>query len=68
MSSKHLRGDVNYAWPTAEIAVMGGSGPPVVKTFFDDGATTETLGGATVHCTKSGVAQFSVSDEEAGIA
>ena len=26
MSSKHLRGDVNYAWPTAEIAVMGGSG------------------------------------------
>jgi acetyl-CoA carboxylase carboxyltransferase component len=26
MSSKHLRGDINYAWPTAEIAVMGGSG------------------------------------------
>ena len=24
MSSKHLRGDINYAWPTAEIAVMGG--------------------------------------------
>lgn len=23
MSSKHLRGDINYAWPTAEIAVMG---------------------------------------------
>ena len=23
MSSKHLCGDVNYAWPTAEIAVMG---------------------------------------------
>ena len=23
MSSKHLRGDMNYAWPTAEIAVMG---------------------------------------------
>lgn len=23
MSSKHLRGDANYAWPTAEIAVMG---------------------------------------------
>ena len=23
MSSKHLRGDFNYAWPTAEIAVMG---------------------------------------------
>jgi acetyl-CoA carboxylase carboxyltransferase component len=26
MSSKHLRGDINYAWPTAEIAVMGASG------------------------------------------
>jgi len=26
MSSKHLRGDVNYAWPTAEIAVMGAEG------------------------------------------
>lgn len=23
MSSKHLCGDTNYAWPTAEIAVMG---------------------------------------------
>uniref|UniRef100_A0A8C7R123 Propionyl-CoA carboxylase beta chain, mitochondrial n=1 Tax=Oncorhynchus mykiss TaxID=8022 RepID=A0A8C7R123_ONCMY len=23
MSSKHLRGDVNYAWPSAEVAVMG---------------------------------------------
>ena len=26
MSSKHLRGDVNLAWPTAEIAVMGPKG------------------------------------------
>ena len=26
MSSKHLRGDLNYAWPSAEIAVMGASG------------------------------------------
>ena len=26
MSSKHLRGDTNYAWPTAEIAVMGSKG------------------------------------------
>merc|ERR1712167_556075 len=26
MSSKHLRGDVNYAWPSAEIAVMGAAG------------------------------------------
>jgi acetyl-CoA carboxylase carboxyltransferase component len=26
MSSKHIRGDVNLAWPTAEIAVMGPDG------------------------------------------
>jgi len=26
MSSKHLRGDLNYAWPSAEVAVMGAKG------------------------------------------
>jgi acetyl-CoA carboxylase carboxyltransferase component len=26
MGSKHLRGDINYAWPTAEVAVMGPEG------------------------------------------
>jgi len=26
MASKHIGGDVNYAWPTAEIAVMGPKG------------------------------------------
>ena len=26
MSSKHLRGDINYAWPTGEVAVMGPDG------------------------------------------
>ena len=26
MSSKHIRGDINYAWPSAEIAVMGPQG------------------------------------------
>jgi len=26
MSSKHLRGDISYAWPTSEIAVMGAKG------------------------------------------
>src|SRR5271166_1270970 len=26
MASKHIRGDVNYAWPTAQIAVMGAKG------------------------------------------
>ena len=26
MSSKHLRSDLNFAWPTAEVAVMGPEG------------------------------------------
>ena len=34
MSSKHLWGDVNYAWPTAEIAVMGPKG--AVEIIFRD--------------------------------
>jgi propionyl-CoA carboxylase beta chain len=34
MSSKHLRGDVNYAWPSAEIAVMGPKG--AVEIVFRD--------------------------------
>jgi len=33
MSSKHLRGDVNYAWPGAEIAVMGPKGAIEVLHF-----------------------------------
>ncbi|MEG1497864.1 MAG: acyl-CoA carboxylase subunit beta [Bacteroidales bacterium] len=51
MSSKQLRGDINYAWPSAEIAVMGASGaisilngkeikaiedPDARKKFIDD--------------------------------
>lgn len=32
MASKHLRGDLNFAWPTAEIAVMGAEG--AVKIIF----------------------------------
>ncbi|MBO0780684.1 MAG: acyl-CoA carboxylase subunit beta [Ktedonobacteraceae bacterium] len=34
MSSKHIRGDINYAWPSAEIAVMGGDA--AVKILFKD--------------------------------
>jgi acetyl-CoA carboxylase carboxyltransferase component len=34
MSSKHIRGDINYAWPTAEIAVMGPDG--AVNILFKD--------------------------------
>ena len=34
MSSKHIRGDLNFAWPTAEIAVMGVEG--AVNIVFRD--------------------------------
>jgi len=34
MNSKHVRGDINYAWPTAEIAVMGAEG--AVNILFKD--------------------------------
>ena len=40
MASKHLRGDLNYAWPTAEIAVMGAKG--AVEIIFR-GRTTEEI-------------------------
>ena len=40
MSSKHIRGDVNFAWPTAEIAVMGVEG--AVNIIFRDGSRRPT--------------------------
>lgn len=40
MSSKHLRGDVNYAWPSAEIAVMGAKGA-VEVLYAREAATKE---------------------------
>ena len=37
MNSKHIRGDMNYAWPTAELAVMGAKGAVeiIFKKEFD---------------------------------
>jgi acetyl-CoA carboxylase carboxyltransferase component len=49
MSSKHLRGDINYAWPGAEIAVMGPKGAIEVllsrelETIEDEKAKAEFL-------------------------
>jgi acetyl-CoA carboxylase carboxyltransferase component len=49
MSSKHLRGDINYAWPGAEIAVMGPKGAIEVllsrelDNIEDEKAKTEFL-------------------------
>src|SRR4249919_248689 len=39
MASKHLRGDVNYAWPGAEIAVMGAKGAVEIIFRSDIGDT-----------------------------
>ncbi len=43
MSSKHIRGDLNYAWPTAEIAVMGPKGAVeiIYRKDRDDAAKIE---------------------------
>ena len=42
MSSKHLRGDFNYAWPTSEIAVMGAKGAVEIlhRADLDDAEKT----------------------------
>ncbi|EME70384.1 Acetyl-CoA carboxylase, carboxyltransferase component [Paramagnetospirillum caucaseum] len=46
MSSKHLRGDVNFAWPTAEIAVMGPKGA-VEIIFRSDIGDSEKIAART---------------------
>src|SRR5689334_9513241 len=46
MSSKHIRGDVNLAWPSAEIAVMGPKGA-VEILFKDEIAKAKDPGAAT---------------------
>jgi propionyl-CoA carboxylase beta chain len=46
MASKHLRGDFNYAWPTAEIAVMGAKGA-VEILYRSELADREKIAGRT---------------------
>lgn len=41
MSSKHLRGDINYAWPSAEIAVMGPRGAIEILHAKEAGSITD---------------------------
>lgn len=43
------------------------TGPKVAKTVTGEDITTEDLGGADVHSSKSGVAHFKVTDEEEGL-
>jgi propionyl-CoA carboxylase beta chain len=51
MSSKHLRGDVNFAWPTAEIAVMGAKGA-VEIIFRSDLGNEEKIASRTAEYSK----------------
>jgi propionyl-CoA carboxylase beta chain len=46
MASKHVGGDVNYAWPTAQIAVMGAKGA-VEIIFRQDAADPEKIAART---------------------
>lgn len=46
MASKHLRGDMNYAWPSAQIAVMGAKGA-VEIIFRKDIADAEKIAAHT---------------------
>jgi propionyl-CoA carboxylase beta chain len=57
MSSKHIRGDVNLAWPTAEIAVMGAKGA-VEILFKDDIARAEDPAAAAARFTDEYTAKF----------
>ena len=58
----------DFIMMTQNSSYMFVTGPKVVKTVTGEDVTVEQLGGASVHSSKSGVAQFSVPDEETGIA
>ena len=53
---------------TDQTSYMFVTGPKVVKTVTGEDISTEDLGGAEVHSTKSGVSHFMVDSEEEGIA
>lgn len=53
---------------TEQSSYMFVTGPKVVKTVTGEDITTEELGGAEVHSTKSGVSHFLAENEEEGIA
>lgn len=53
---------------TEQNSYMFVTGPKVVKSVTGENITTEDLGGAKIHASKSGVSHFRVEDEEAGIA
>lgn len=58
----------DFIMMTKETSYMFVTGPKVVKTVTGEVISTEDLGGANVHSTKSGVSHFRLDDEEEGIA
>ncbi len=57
----------DFIMMTQETSYMFVTGPKVVKTVTGEVISTEDLGGANVHSTKSGVSHFRLDDEEEGI-
>ncbi len=57
----------DFIMMTKNTSYMFVTGPKVVKTVTNEDVTTEDLGGAVMHSTKSGVAHFAVENEEVGI-
>jgi acetyl-CoA carboxylase carboxyltransferase component len=57
----------DFIMMTENTSYMFVTGPKVVKTVTGENITTEDLGGADVHSSKSGVSHFKVENEEEGI-
>jgi len=57
----------DFIMMTDKASYMFVTGPKVVKTVTGEDITTEDLGGANVHASKSGVAHFNCQDEEEGL-
>lgn len=54
----------DFIFMTADTSYMFVTGPNVVKEVLNETVSTEDLGGASVHATKSGVADFVYNDDE----
>ena len=57
----------DFVMMTENTSYMFVTGPKVVKTVTGEDITTEDLGGANVHASKSGVSHFLLEDEEEGL-
>ena len=57
----------DFIMMTEQTSYMFVTGPKVVKTVTGETITTEDLGGANIHASKSGVSHFKVDNEEEGL-